>query len=77
MYFHWVYPSSFCPKSSIDNFETIKDINLFARKLLFKSMYAKQTTKEVEVDPNLKAAHFRALQDLNLLLQVNESLDSM
>lgn len=36
---------SFCPNRSLDNFETVKDIFLFARKLLLKSLY-KKTTKQ-------------------------------
>lgn len=33
---------SFCPNRSLDSFETIKDINLFARKLLLNSLYTKK-----------------------------------
>lgn len=60
---------SFCPNRSLDSFETIKDINLFARKLLLKSLYNKKTTATHEVAPNLRAGDFRSLRDLNLLLQ--------
>lgn len=59
----------------MDSFEVIKDINLFARRLLFKSLYTKQISKEPEIAPNLKAADFRALRDLNLLLQESECVE--
>lgn len=42
-----------------------------------QSLYIKQISKEPEVASNLKAADFRALRDLNLLLQENASLDGM
>lgn len=60
---------SFCPNKSLDNFESVKDIYFFARKLLFKSIYNKQTTQEEAISPNLTAVNFKALRDLNLLLQ--------
>lgn len=64
---------SYCPNKSTDRFEIIKDINLFARKVLFKSMYLIQNTKqEAEIVPNLTAAEFRAIRDLNLLLQESD-----
>lgn len=34
---------NFCPDASLDTFETIKDLNLFARKLYYKSLYSKET----------------------------------
>lgn len=61
----------------MDSFETIKDINLFARKSLLKSLYTKQMTNEPEIASNLKAADFRALRDLNLLLQENEFIKGL
>lgn len=64
---------SFCPNKTVDNFEAIKDIHLFARKPLFKSLYGKETKKEDSVALGLKAADFRALRDLNLFLQENGS----
>lgn len=59
---------SFCPNHNMDRFETIKDIHLFARNLLFRSMYAKRPITR-EVDSGLTAVEFRAIRDLNLLLQ--------
>lgn len=53
----------------------VKDIYLFARKLFYKSLYVKQENHEPEVAPNLKAADFKALLDLNLLLEENAPLD--
>lgn len=67
---------SFCPSRSLDNFEVVKDIFLFARKLLFKSMYTKTKKSEEIIAPNLKTADFKALRDLNLLLQENEGIES-
>lgn len=32
---------TFCPSSNMDTFETIKDLHLFAHKLILKSLYAK------------------------------------
>lgn len=67
----------FCPNHDMDSFETIKDINLFGRKLLLKSLYTKQTINEPEITSNLKAADFRALRDLNLLLQESDFIEDL
>lgn len=67
---------SFCPNRSLDNFETVKDIFLFARKLLLKSMYTKTNKREETIARNLRAADFKALRDLNLLLQESEGVES-
>lgn len=34
---------NFCPDASLDTFGTIKNVNLFARKLYYKSFYSKET----------------------------------
>lgn len=46
---------SFCPNQDIDQFEVIKDLQLFTRKLILKQMY----TKEVLTKPDfeLKMIH--------------------
>lgn len=60
----------------MDSFETTKDIHLF-RKLLLKSLYTKQTTTKPEIAPSLKTADFKALRDLNLLLQENNVMEDL
>lgn len=52
----------------MDQFEAVKDINLFARNLLLKVMHNKKPTT-TEPPMALTAAEFRAIRDLNLLLE--------
>lgn len=60
---------SFCPNSNLDTLEVIKDLNLFARKLLLKSMYSKNRVKSETPD----AQHEK---DLDVLLSLLEEQDS-
>lgn len=61
---------TFCPNSKPDKFEIEKDLQLFTRKLLFKSMYAKLD----EIDTR-SLTEERALNDLVTLLEEQENLD--
>lgn len=61
---------TFCPDSGVDTFEIIKDLQLFARKLILQSLYAKlnqsnQSTAWVKKD----------LDDLISLLEDQENRD--
>lgn len=60
---------SFCPDSNLDSFEAIKDVNLFARKVLLKSLYSKEKKKDNIVQ------HDKDLDDLLSLLDEQDSLD--
>lgn len=67
---------TFCPGANFDLFEAITDIQLFAQKILLKSFYAKN---ESEVDTTdwseLSMKEFKALWDLTLLFQENNTID--
>ena len=52
----------------MDPFEVVKDINLFARNLLLKVMHNKKPITTEQPTP-LTAAEFRAIRDLNILLE--------
>ncbi|KAM5191587.1 WD repeat-containing protein 64 [Mantella aurantiaca] len=69
---------SFCPEQDIDVFETIKDINLFARKLILKVMYdSSSSSGQSDYDPygNYSIQDFRNLKMLMQLLQENEDYE--
>lgn len=59
---------SFCPNSNLDTFESIKDLNLFARKLLLKSMYSKNKDK-------LDLSTTQQEKDLDVLLSLLDEQD--
>lgn len=56
----------FCPDQGLDLFETIKDINLFARKLTLKILHYKETNpnKGIKTLMNLKKSECRELFEL-------------
>ena len=60
---------SFCPVAPLDTFEIIKDIHLFARKLLLKSLYSKPKT---EISPTSAQQH---KEDMDLLLSLCDEAD--
>lgn len=60
---------SFCPASNLNIFKVIKDLNLFARKLLLKSMYAKNKSQS-------KVPTTQGDNDLDVLLSLLEEQDS-
>lgn len=63
---------SFCPDKDMDVFDVIKDVNLFARKLLLKVLVNKPKTSQpnyAEMFQGYTLADFRALKDLILLMQ--------
>lgn len=61
---------TFCPSSNIDTFEVIKDLHLFARKLILKSLYAKpKQANELSKKEN------QAIDDLVSLLEDQEQKD--
>lgn len=62
---------SFCPDQDLDRFEVTKDIQLFARKLILKQLYSKETPKQ----PKFKLQELIALDNLIALLDENESPD--
>ena len=67
---------SFCPESNIDIFEAITDIHLFVRKLLLKCMYNKNNTEIDTTDwSTYKMREFKALRDLTILFQENNTID--
>lgn len=55
---------SFCLDSNLDAFEAIKDLNLFARKLLFQSLYSKNRDKQ-----SITTSQHKDLDDLLTLLE--------
>lgn len=61
---------SLCPEADIDKFKSIKDLQLFARKLLLKSMYNKDTISTEE-----KVKNEKALDELIDLLDEQEGFD--
>lgn len=60
----------FCPNSDIDTFEVIKDVHLFVRRLLFKSIYSKETILQSQI-PHTD----EALDDLFSLLEESDPTD--
>lgn len=70
---------SFCPDEGIDVFDIVKDVNLFARKLILKVLLDKSSSKPnyLELFKGYTVADFRALKDLILLMQESEELGSL
>lgn len=62
---------SFCPNQDIDQFGVIKDLQLFARKLILKQMY----TKEVLMKADFEPYDLEALDTLVELLEENDTSD--
>lgn len=54
---------SFCPNQNINKFEAIKDLQLFARKLILKQMYS----REIPAKPNFKSQELKALKLVSML----------
>ena len=73
---------SFCPNSNLDKYEVIKDLYLFARKLTYKFIFdpdKKRLREERELSEQIKKysmKEFRALRDLILLLDENDTSNS-
>lgn len=66
---------SFCLDQNLDIFECVKDVNLFARKLLLKVMLDKSNPDKpnyTELFSGYTVADFRALKGLILLMQENQ-----
>lgn len=60
---------TFCPSTDLDRFQLIKDIHLFARRLLFKVIYDKTPSLESSTSTSGEPseAELRALADLECL----------
>lgn len=64
----------------IDIFECVKDVNLFARKLVLNVLMDKAKSQKPNYSELFKGytvAAFKALKDLILLMQKNEELGSL
>lgn len=64
---------TFCPTSSLDRFEFIKVVNLFARRLTLKVIYNKSSLSPedlavVNLQKGIKKSESRAIRDLVELL---------
>lgn len=70
---------SFCPISTPDTFSIIKDPHLFSRKLTYKFLFdhdrqeKQKNLIEQEIWKDFTVAEFRALKDLVLLLEENDT----
>lgn len=70
---------NFCPNSTSNKFELIKDLYLFARKLTYKFMFDKERCikqtdiADQEIWKDFTVAEFHALKTLVLLLDKSES----
>ncbi|XP_077339255.1 uncharacterized protein LOC143983433 [Lithobates pipiens] len=66
---------TFCPQANLDPFGAITDIQLFARRLLLKSLHAKNTTDTDITDwSRFSMREFKALRDLTLLYEENNTV---
>lgn len=59
---------SFCPNKDIDKFEAIKDIQLFARKIILKQLY----DKNIKDGTQLRPQEVEAIDNLVSLLEEND-----
>lgn len=59
---------SFCPNQNLDKFEVIKDLQLFARKLILKQLYS----QDIPVKPDFELQELRALETLIDLLEESD-----
>lgn len=72
---------SFCQEQEVDSFEIIKDINLFAQKLMFKVIYDKEhsisTSKNLseEIWKDKTINEIRAINELMELWEESNPLD--
>lgn len=60
---------TFCPVAHIDTFEAIKDVHLFVRNLLLKSLYTKKQSGESTIHTTMEV---EAIESLITLLEENE-----
>lgn len=63
---------TFCPNRKLDKFETIKDLHLYTRKLLLRSMYDKEKPGS---DGCRSLSERQALANLNALLEQSDARD--
>lgn len=73
---------TFCPDTNVDRFKVIKDIHLFARRLLYKTIYHKPVNVEhVATSTGLNDLTIREIQALHELMELweedGESVDSL
>lgn len=69
---------SYCPDQSLDVFSCVKEVNLFSRKLLLKTLLDKKQKYKpnyAELFKGYTVAVFRALKDLILLMQENQEFE--
>lgn len=67
---------TFCPQENFDLFEVVTDLQLFARRLLLKSLHAKTDTNiDMSEWASFSMKEFKALRDLTLLFQENNTVD--
>lgn len=69
---------TFCPSTDLDRFQLIKDIHLFARRLLFKIIYDKPSVSEPSDSPPLELSdtELQALDDLMQLWEEGHTSDA-
>lgn len=71
---------SFCPDQELNIFDAVKDIHLFARKLVLKVLMEKSHSEKLNYNELFKGytvADFKALKEIILLMQENQKLGAL